>query len=339
MSSRPDHAELFRLFGGMCEGTLGPDDFARLEALLEQDADVRRLWLQYCDLECGLARHAAASAATLIFEPAPPSTPATFSIGRRWAIGIAASIAFFLFTGVIFLAGGQASASSEVRKALETHSLSPDRCYAVKVSGEKEGVGALLKEAVLWTRGDRFWSSVESGGKKMLWGRGENGDVWFVLSPQKGAKLAAEEVPEKLQLACELRGLRVESLLRDILDYHVLRHEASPSGTILIYAEPKEGGTTSRFGAALLEIDPSSHVLLRMELKVVFNGRHLATTTSTLMASGIQDDRNYTLEGHLESDAVILDRNSARGERASFLVELLRAVRTREQVEPKDAVK
>lgn len=333
MSERPDRAELFRLFGGMADGTLESAEFDRLQALLASDAEVRRLWLLHCDLECGLARRGAETAASIPFAAAPAPAASERTIGAQWRMGLAASVVFFLLAGVMFLSGGQVSATAAVERAMEAHSLSLDRCYRVRVSGEREGGAGQVREVLLWTRGDRFWNALQVGDQTAKWGRDDSGAVWFTTSPKRGMRLGPDEVPEQLRIACELRSVRVESLLRDILSNHELRHESSPLGTTLIHAEPKAGSSRSRFGAALLELDPETHVVLRMELKTLFNGRALATTTSTLVSSGIQDDRNYALEGHLDPDAVVLGPDSPRGERGMFFVELQRLIRSRAQAE------
>jgi hypothetical protein len=332
MSERPDRAELFRLFGGMADGTLAPAEFERLQSLLESDAEVRRLWLLHCDLECGLARRAVEAAESAPLPSESLTETADKAFGFPWRMGLAASVAFLLLAGIMFLSGGQLSATASVKRALEAHSQSLDRCYRLRVSGEREG-SSQVRETLLWTRGDRFWTSVKVDGQTASWGRDDSGAVWFSLSPKRGVRLEVDEVPEQLQASCDLRSVRVESLLREILANHELRHEASPSGTVLIHAEPKEGARPTRFGSALLELDPDTHVVLRMELKMMFKGRHLSTTTAVLVSSGIQDDGNYALDGHLDPDAVVLDRNSPRGERGKFFVELARLVRSRGQSE------
>jgi ferric-dicitrate binding protein FerR (iron transport regulator) len=51
--------ELRDLFSALNEGTISPENHARLSALLENDAEVRALWFVHCDIETGLAGWAA----------------------------------------------------------------------------------------------------------------------------------------------------------------------------------------------------------------------------------------------------------------------------------------
>jgi hypothetical protein len=65
------------------------------------------------------------------------------------------------------------------------------------------------------------------------------------------------------------------------------------------------------------------------------SGRGLAARcVCTLVDSGIQDDRAYSLEWHLDPDAKILDKGLPRGERGRFLIEVMQLVRSRPQAEP-----
>ncbi len=53
-SSVPTREELFRLFGGAIHGTLNQDEADRLRALLMDKPEVRALWFEALDVECGL---------------------------------------------------------------------------------------------------------------------------------------------------------------------------------------------------------------------------------------------------------------------------------------------
>jgi len=144
-----------------------------------------------------------------------------------------------------------------------------------------------------------------------------------------GARLAAAEVPEQLQTACELRSVQMETLLREILAGYELRRESASAERDLIHAQPKAGTVNSKYSAVLLEVDARTHVVQRVELQRAYQGRTIATVTFALIESRLQDNASYTLEGHLDPDGVVLDRSSARGQRGQVIAEFVRLVRVR----------
>ena len=176
------------------------------------------------------------------FPPSPERHDLAALPQRRWrptkaSWAAAVSLAVLMVGGsVMWLGQAKASPSDLVRQALGAHSATLDRCYRVEIraeSGRREAVGAGLPaqpETLLWTRGDRFWNQIRVGEQLVAWGRDEQGGVWFTLSPEAGARLAREEVPEPLALACELRSLELESLLRSILADFDLRREPASGG-------------------------------------------------------------------------------------------------------------
>ncbi len=328
MKAELERDELFRLFGGLSNETLTEAEHARLEEILTGSVEARRLWFLYCDMERGLARRkseAAPEAPNLVPLPAAPSRPL---FRMPWAWAMAASLAAAaIVVGLMLLSQTSASAAAVVRQALKAHSALLDRCYRVEVRGER-GALPLKQESLLWTRGDRFWNQVRADGKSVAWGRDEAGGVWFALSPKEGARLAANEMPEALALACELRSLEIESLLRAILADFDLRSEPSGDGRDVIHAELKTG-RTSKYRSALLEVDSQSGVLRRMELHRVHQGRAVATISATLLESSLQNETSYTLEGHLDADGVIYDSQNGRGKRGPLITEFLQLIRVR----------
>jgi hypothetical protein len=327
MNPTPDRDELFRLFGGLSNETLTAAEHARLEEILAGSAEARRLWFVYCDMERGLVRR---SAGPLMAAGKITPLPTMTRPSVKWAWALAASVALMALIGALmFVSSGTASAAAVVREALKAHAALLDRCYRVEVRGERDGASPPRQESLLWTRGDRFWNQIQADGKTVAWGRDEAGGVWFALSPKEGARLAADEVPEALETACELRSLRIESLLREILADFDLRREAASSEIELIHAEPKPGHTSSRYGAALLEVDARTHVLRRVELHRKHQGRAVAVVSFTFVGSELQEDARYTLEGHLDADAAIYDGTSARGRRGPLIAEFLRLIRAR----------
>lgn len=330
MNGELDRDELFRLFGGLSNETLTESEHGRLEEILTGSVEARRLWFLYCDMERGLARRK--SEAVL---EAPSIQPMSVSPSRirfrtQWAWALAASVVFAaLIGGLVFMSQSTASAAAVVREALKVHSALLDRCYRVEVRGERDGDAPPRQESLLWARGNAFWTEIRGAEQTAAWGRDEAGSVWFALSPKIGARLAAAEVPEELEMACDLRSVRLESFLQDILKDYDLRREPASSETDRIYAEPKAGAPHAKYSSALLEVDLQTHVLRRVTLHRAHAGRAVAVVSFTFIESALQSDANYSLEGHLDADGVVLDRGSARGRRAQVIAEFLRLMRVR----------
>jgi hypothetical protein len=329
MNAKLDRDELFRLFGGLSNETLTAPEQARLEVILSGSGEARKLWFLYCDMERGLALRKP----PLAHEPARPLTAHSTPQGTRsrvsWGWAIAASVVFAALLGsLMFFSSGTANAATVVQRALKAHAALLDRCYRLEVLAGKRAVSPRKQESLLWTRGDRFWNHIEADGKSLAWGRDEAGGVWFALSRKEGARLAANEVPEALQTACELRSLELESLLRTILADFDLRREPESGGRDVIYAE-RMRGRRSKYRSALLEMDAESGVLRRVELHREHEGRVVATLTASLVESRLQDEAAYTLEGHLDADAALYARDNGRGYRGRLLMSFFDLIRVR----------
>lgn len=330
MKTEFDRDELFRLFGGLSNETLTESEHARLEEVLTGSTEARRLWFLYCDMERGLARQkseAVPETPNLVPLTASPSRPL---FRMPWAWAMAASVACMaLLAALLFFPSGKASAAAVVQRALKVHSALLDRCYRVEVRGERDGDSPPRQQSRLWTRGDRFWNQLQTDDKTVAWGRDGAGGVWFALSPKVGARLAADEVPEQLRTACELRSVEMESLLREVLAGFELRRESVSPDRDLIHAQPKTGNSSSKYSAVLLEVDSRTHVVQRVELQRAYQGRTVATVSFTLVESSLQDDASYTLEGHLDADGATYNRATARGQRGPVIAEFLRLIRVR----------
>ena len=55
MSADFDRDDLRTLFSALNDGTISPEDHARLERILAGSADARGLWFLHCDIETGMA--------------------------------------------------------------------------------------------------------------------------------------------------------------------------------------------------------------------------------------------------------------------------------------------
>lgn len=317
--NRTEHElELMRRY---LEGVASLEETQELESLIVKDASVRQDFLRYTHLDSALA-------GVRRSQPTLAAPHRSVWLSLRPLAAAAGLMLTALIAGLIFSSLTQASAAAVVQRALKAHAALLDRCYRVEVRGAARAVVPRSQESLLWTRGDRFWNQIEADGKSVAWGRDEAGGVWFALSRKEGARLAANEVPEALAQACELRSLEMESLLRTILADFDLRREPTRSGADVIHAELK-AGSVSKYRSALLEVDAESGVLRHVELYREHQGRVVAVISAALVESSLQDEINYTLEGHLDADARVYDRENGRGYRGRLLMNFLDLVRVR----------
>jgi hypothetical protein len=339
----PDRDELFRLFGAMSNETLTEAENERLEVILKGSPQARQLWFLYCDMERGLTRHCIAvedSQATLKTRSHHPlrTTLDQQLLKMRWLLATAAGLMFVAFIGfILWPSKAIATPTAMLQQAISAHTAAIDRCYRVEVRADNKWRGAANHgpvspvETLLWTRGDRFWTHVRVGDQSVAWGRDAQGCVWFTLSPDAGARLDRDEVPEPLALACELRSLQVESMLKSILADFDLRHEptAGSSGIYVIHAELRDGHADSKYHSAVLEMDAQSSVLRRVILHRAHQGRSVGIVSFTFVEASLQEDASYTLAGHVSPDAMIYDRQSSLGKRGRLIAEFLRLIRVR----------
>jgi hypothetical protein len=300
-------------------------EVAELDRLLASDPALRRRMILQAGIDAGLCEIAREQAS----QPAVVAPRRSVWLSRRPLVAAAAGIVVVALLGsLLFFSSGTASAAAVVQRALKAHAALLDRCYRLEVRGAARAVVLRSQESLLWTRGDRFWNQIEADGGTAAWGRGPAGSVWFALSRNEGARMAADEVPEALAQACELRSLELESLLRTILADFDLRREPSSDGREVIHAERK-AGRMSKYRSALLEADAESGVLRRVELHREHQSRVVATISASLVESRLQDEASYTLEGHLDAGAAIYDRQNGHGYRGRLLMNFLELIRVR----------
>jgi hypothetical protein len=253
--------------------------------------------------------------------PAPVLKP------RRHRALVSLVAAAALLLGLFALAprnAVQASPAAVVRQAQMAHEQDADRCYAVTTEPAESLQRRLPKldfrrEALLWTRGDRYVVEGSSGERKWTWGRDPQGRVWLTGSPSLGLRFDADELPEALAMFFELRAVRLPTLLGDVLrDCELTLDESGPDGVRTVIATPKPD-TASTLAGARLEIDEETGVVRKLVLRRRVLGRDIATITLTLTASARQGDERYQLEGHLRPDARILDRNNPRPRQQALL--------------------
>src|SRR5262249_45593884 len=153
--------------------------------------------------------------------------------------------------------------------AQRVHALPLDRCYAIETQLEPAlmdcyRVLPVQRRARLWTRGDRFWMESLQGNRAWSMGRDELGRIWFASARGAGFRFEANEVPEPLRMACELRSMRIESLLRELLADFDLREEPCPWGsagaTRVVRARLKPDRQRA-LRAVTMEMDAQTNVL------------------------------------------------------------------------------
>jgi hypothetical protein len=224
-------------------------------------------------------------------------------LANRWTLGSAVAASLLVLTiGVFYLPARPASAEAIVRQARAAQALPLDRCYRVETDLEVETIEdgrptiARPSRTRLWTRGDRFWVESDIGIRHLNWGRDESGGLWLAYTPHRGLRFEMADVPPAVALRCDVLSVRLETLLGEVLtDFDLKTDPESPN---IIRATPRLG-LRRILREAVLEIDPATKVLKRLELTRTIAGRTI-TTRFHLEETRDLDDSRYELEGHLE---------------------------------------
>jgi hypothetical protein len=246
-------------------------------------------------------------------KPVEPSSARSTRLRKwSWALASAAAVVLVVLLGMN-LGPGQASAETMLREAQQAHALPVDRCYRVTIAAdpallEKFPWFAPHRETRLWTRGDQFWIESLQANRSWAWGRDDRGRVWFALLPRLGLRFSPQDVPEPLARACDIRSVRLETLLRDVLKDCDVAWEGTSGEQQTIRATPKAGREVHSLRRAILQINPRTRVVERLVLDRQLGGLPLATATFQLIETGNQPERAYQLEGHIDSGATILGR-------------------------------
>jgi len=214
---------------------------------------------------------------------------------------------------------GQASATTLVREAQRVHALPIDRCYGIETQLEPALMDSyrvlpVQRKARLWTRGDRFWMESLQGNRAWSMGRDELGRIWFASVRGAGFRFEANEVPEPLRMACELRSMRIESLLRELLADFDLREERCPrdsAGATRVVRALLKPDRQRALRAVTMEMDAQTNVLKRVVLSRTHSGGAASTVTFTFVGEDHQKDDVYRLEGHLNPEACVYSTEDA----------------------------
>ena len=243
-------------------------------------------------------------------------------VSLRWT-GLAASIVAVAAIGFpLFRRERPAFAMGEavVREARQAHLQPVDRCYLVEVRRESPLAAELapnlpqVRQTRLWTRGDRFWVESVRPDQRWAWGRDEANRFWVAFGPHAAVRFDADEVPDWLDLFCDLHSLNLERWLGDVLDrFDLTREDASAdeaTSTIRIKATARSVpaiGPAAR--SAELEVDAETRVIRRLVVRRVWDGDPLATVTYSLVETGALDPAEYQVEGHLSDPYEVFTRD------------------------------
>ena len=260
-----------------------------------------------------------------------------------WKCAGVAAAAVVVTTGIILLTQDRlalARGETLVREARQAHLLPVDRCYLVDVQRESALVSELAPTAPrgrvtrLWTRGDRFWVESARPQDRWAWGRDEANRFWIAFGRRTAVRLEADEVPNWLNIYCDLHSLNVERWLADVLDRFELSRESSEgnpkSSTIRVHAKARVAPRQhAGVASAEFDIDAETRVVRRMVVRRVWNGQPFATVTYTLVESDEHEPNDYRLEGHLESRSEIYSRDHEPERRKELMARWLAPRSTR----------
>ena len=224
--------------------------------------------------------------------------------------GVAAAAALIVMVVLLWPQNRSALAKGEtvIREAREAHAMPIDRCYLVEVRRESPLVSELAPAAPragltrLWTRGDRFWVESVRPEERWAWGRDEGSRFWFAFGRHAAVRMEADEVPNWLNMYCDLHSLNFEKWLAEVLSRFELTRESTPGGpsssTIHVHAKAR---VTPRnkpaVDAADFEIDAETRVVRRMVVRRVWKGQPFATVTYTLTDTDALDANDYLPRG------------------------------------------
>lgn len=236
----------------------------------------------------------------------------------QWLSGVVLAAVVLLVALLMERHSSAVSANAAlVLRDLQSVYLEPlDRCYRTQYepdprywdpANQLEGPS----QSVMWTRGDCFWAECTFGPHQLLLGRQRDGALWLRLSPQRAFVYysAPEDLPQELALICAANSLSVPRLVEEVLADFDLQAAApdnrdGESGQV-IWATLKPGRTHPVVSAALLEVDPADHSLMRLVLWMVREGQPRGTVTYTFLKSARLDEAHYELRSHLDEDALI----------------------------------
>ena len=327
--THPEHAIWLERVARYLEGTLAAEELEPLAEALRTDAALRRVYLEYVNLDSGLAASAALSEyefAGLLDKPVErPATGNRQTSRRRWAtfaVGGMAVAAAGLF--VFLLAPAPVvRADQTLREAEQALLLPVERGYAVEVRRATDDPDDTLSQRRMrvWPHGDRFRVEVDQAEERWSWGRDPDGSVWVVATPQRGLKINPDEIGPALQRLCDRYGLQPKTLLNDLLTGADLNQRPGDPNrkTVIVRGQFRTGFHRQWLESTELELDAATKVIQKFTVNRAGPGGEQETLTFTLNDTRPLDESLYRLEGNLTPPFEILDRDSRQGRRRFIL--------------------
>ena len=303
------------------DGDLPAEDEAALERDLSDDPRSLSVLADRALLHGLLREHASGAVG------APRERRRTVFRPVAWA---ALALAASGLLAALVMPTADAGSADIVQKALDRWRDDIDRRYVVRVQPAVPRLRWAQPRpqpplSTLWVRGTRFVQTTEVEGRTLAWGRDARGDVWFTVSPRAVAVFAADETPDPLRDACDLRTLDHATLLETLLSDFDLRRTGGDPSTDIIVARPRD--PASRFGTVRIAIERESLRVRGLVVERRYRGRTTATVHFTLEETAPREASIYEWPGHVGADAEILDRGAGRAARRNLLLEFLHLLR------------
>lgn len=325
----PQHAIWLERIAHYIEGTLPAEELKPLEGLLRTDSALRRVYLEYVNLDSALTASAALpehEMASLEEKPVERSHARKLPTSRRrwasFAVGGMAVAAAILFV-VLFAPSPEVRADQTLRDAEQALLLPVERGYAVEVRRATDDPDDTLSKRRMrvWTHDDRFRVEVDQDNDRWSWGRDPDGAVWVIVNPRVGLKINPDEIGPALQRLCDRYGLRPKSLLSDMLTGADLNQRPGDPNrkTVIVRGQFRTGFHRQWLESTEVELDAATKAIRTLTVNRTGPGGERETLTFTLTDTRPLDESLYRLEGNLTPPFEVLDRDSRQGRRRILL--------------------
>ena len=131
--------------------------------------------------------------------------------------------------------------------------------------------------------------------------------MWVAPNRKLGLVFPPVKLPPELSILLDIRGLRIDTLLAEVLSDFILSDlDTTPGRERRLRADPKPGRSHPLLRSATLTIDPDTREVRHLGLERGLPNRPLATVTFSLRATARLGDDAYRLGGHTDPDAIVL---------------------------------